>query len=68
MFDATMAAMKALGLRVGFCRVQPAAEDVLDIRQDYEGGYTLVAVEHADQPASDWHRGDLFGGGTGADS
>lgn len=33
-----------------------------DIRQDYEGGYVLIAVEHADAPASDWHRGDLFAG------
>lgn len=33
-----------------------------DIRQDYEGGYVLIAVEHADAPASDWHRDDLFAG------
>lgn len=33
-----------------------------DIRQDYEGGYVLIAVEHADAPAPDWHR-ELFAGG-----
>jgi hypothetical protein len=62
MFDAVAEALAALGLRAAFRRVQPAAADVLDIRQDYEGGYTLVAVEHVAAPAAaDWPRDDLFG-------
>lgn len=28
--------------------------------QEYEGGYVLIAVEHADSPALDWHRDDLM--------
>lgn len=63
MYDGFVAACRqALGLRVGVTAVQPQADDagLLDIRQDYEGGYVLVAVEHADAPAPDWHRDDLF--------
>ncbi|PRW59248.1 Nicotinamide N-methyltransferase-like [Chlorella sorokiniana] len=64
MFDGFAAACRsALGMRVGITPVQPRADDagLLDIRQDYEGGYVLIAVEHAHAPASDWHR-DLFAG------
>ena len=62
MFDAFSAALPALGLRGGFNSVQPQADDagLLDIRQDYEGGYVLIAVEHVDAPSADWHRPDLF--------
>ena len=56
MFDVTVAGMAALGLRTGTHRVQPASEDLLDIRQEYEGGYVLLYLEHADAPAGDWHR------------
>lgn len=62
MFDAFLAACaQALGLRVGVTRVQPKAYDLLDVKQEYEGGYVLLAIEHADAPADlDWHRSDLF--------
>ena len=62
MFDGLAVALAALGMRVGITPVQPQADDagLLDIRQDYEGGYIMIAVEHADAPADDWHRPDLF--------
>lgn len=64
MFDVFAAACRdALGLRVGMLPVLPAADDLLDIRQeDYEGGYVLLAVEHVAAPAASWWRDDLFGG------
>lgn len=64
MFDAFVAATAVLGLRVGISSVSPCADDagLLDIKQDYEGGYVLLAVEHAQAPADDWHRADLFPG------
>lgn len=62
MYDAFTLALRALGMRVGITPVQPQADDAgrLDIRQDYEGGYVLIAIEHGDAPAQDWHRPDLF--------
>ena len=63
MFDAFAEALRTLGLRVGVTPVQPSADDagLLHIRQDYEGGYVLIAAEHAAAPAlGGWHRPDLF--------
>ncbi|KAL4425856.1 hypothetical protein ABPG75_009872 [Micractinium tetrahymenae] len=60
MFDAAVGALAALGLRAGLMQVQPAAADILDIKQEYEGGYVLVAVEKEDKRAQNWHRDDLF--------
>ena len=62
MFDAFVAACQALRLRVGVTRVVPSAGDRLDIATEYEGGYAMLAIEHAAAPAADpaWHRDDLF--------
>jgi len=60
MFDTVSAGLTALGMRVSIQRVQPHTDDVLDIKQTYEGGYVMIAIDHADAPANDWHRPDLF--------
>jgi hypothetical protein len=54
--------MRKQGLRVGVNRIEPRQEDggVAPHDQPYEGGFVLVAAEHEDAPASDWHRDDLF--------
>lgn len=64
MFDALIANMRLQGLRVGVIQIEPRQEDggVAPHDQPYEGGFVLVAVEHAAAPGSDWHRDDLFPG------
>lgn len=49
-------------LRYRALRVQPEAKDLGGIQgreQDYEGGFLLMAVDHAAAPAVDWHRDDF---------
>jgi hypothetical protein len=50
------------GLRYRALRVAPQADDLGGIQgreRDYEGGFLLMAVDHADAPAEDWHRDDF---------
>eukprot|EP00775_Hariotina_reticulata_P013512 gene13512-13637_t len=51
------------GLRYRTVQVQPSmSEDLGGIKgreRDYEGGYLLMAVDHAAAPAQDWHRHDF---------
>ena len=62
MFDTLIENMRKQGLRVGVNRIEPRQEDggVAPHDQPYEGGFVLVAAEHEDAPASDWHRDELF--------
>jgi len=62
MFDTLVENMKKQGLRVGVNHIQPRQEDggFAPHDQPYEGGFVLVAGEHEDAPANDWHRDDLF--------
>lgn len=62
MFDAFSVRVRELGLRLGVAAVQPRMDDggILGRERDYEGGFVLMAVEHAAAPAPAWHRQDLF--------
>ena len=62
MFDAFATRLHELGFRLGITQVLPKMDDggILGRERDYEGGFVLMAVEHAASPASDWHRDDLF--------
>lgn len=62
MFDSLIKNMRKQGLRVGVSHIQPRQEDggVAPHDHPYEGGFVLVAAEHEDAPATDWHRDDLF--------
>ncbi|KAG7675269.1 hypothetical protein Ndes2437B_g00460 [Nannochloris sp. 'desiccata'] len=62
MFDSLIENMRKHGLRVGVNHIQPKQEDggVAPHDQPYEGGFVLVAADHEDAPATDWHRDDLF--------
>ena len=62
MFDRLIENMRKQGLRVGVNSIEPVQEDggVAPHDQPYEGGFVLVAAEHEDAPAKDWHRDDLF--------
>lgn len=61
-FDMFRDSCRRWGLRYRVLRVAPNAEDLGGIRgreRDYEGGFLLMAVDHADAPAADWHRDDF---------
>jgi predicted nicotinamide N-methyase len=62
MFDTLIENMRKQGLRVGVNQIKPRQEDggVAPHDQPYEGGFVLVAAEHENAPAKDWHRDDLF--------
>ncbi|GAB4823863.1 hypothetical protein N2152v2_010909 [Parachlorella kessleri] len=62
MFDAFAARLQELGLRLGITQVLPKMDDggILGRERDYEGGFVMMAAEHAASPATDWHRDDLF--------
>jgi hypothetical protein len=51
------------GLRYRAVRVQPQGDEdlggIVGRERDYEGGYLLMAVDHAAAPAPDWHRDDF---------
>jgi hypothetical protein len=61
-FDMFRDSCRRWGLRYRALKVQPGVEDLGGIRgreRDYEGGFLLMAVDHADAPADDWHRDDF---------
>ena len=60
-FAAFEAACAARGLRHRSARVAPRPEDCDGgiLRDDYDGGFVMLAVDRADAPAADWHRGDF---------
>jgi hypothetical protein len=60
-FEAFRAACAGRGLRHRSARVWPRPEDCDGgiLRDDYDGGFLLIAVDWADTPSSDWHRDDF---------
>jgi len=62
-FDAFRDTCSRWGLRYRAVRVEPQSSDELGgiagRERDYEGGYLLMAVDHAAAPAQDWHRDDF---------
>lgn len=62
-FDTFSASCWQWGLRYRAVRVQPDRDEDLGgihgRERDYEGGYLLMAVDHAAAPATDWHRNDF---------
>jgi hypothetical protein len=61
-FDMFRDSCRRWGLRYRALKVQPGVKDLGGIRgreRDYEGGFLLMAVDHADAPADDWHRDDF---------
>ncbi len=62
MFDAFVSRLHALGFRLGLTQVQPKMDDggILGKDRDYEGGFVMMAAEHAHDPSRSWHRKDLF--------
>ncbi|CAG9467859.1 unnamed protein product [Pedinophyceae sp. YPF-701] len=59
-FEAFVAECRGLGLRVGWVDVAGgdthAYQGVRPRGYDYEGGWKLVGVDHADAPCAEWHR------------
>lgn len=62
-FDTFRDSCRQWGLRYRALGVRPERDEDLGGIQgrerDYEGGYLLMAVDHAAAPASDWHRDDF---------
>jgi hypothetical protein len=62
-FDAFRETCSRWGLRYCAARVQPQSDEelggIVGRERDYEGGYLLMAVDHAAAPAGDWHRDDF---------
>jgi hypothetical protein len=62
-FDAFRDTCCRWGLRYRNLRVQPQSDEdlggIAGRERDYEGGYLLMAIDHAASPAQDWHRDDL---------
>jgi len=62
-FDEFRDSCRQWGLRYRTVQVKPSmSEDLGGIQgreRDYEGGYLLMAVDHAAAPAQDWHRHDF---------
>ena len=62
MVGAFAARLQELGFRLSITQVLPKMDDggILGRERDYEGGFVLMAAEHAASPAPEWHRDGFF--------